>query len=72
MALRVRVSPPAFIPDLIESLSRGDCLPSRVTTDTCLVWHPYARDDQEARLELGFFLRAWQARHPGVAVDFVA
>jgi hypothetical protein len=71
MSLRVRVSHPAFIGDLIESLSRGDCLPSQLTYDTCLVWHPYARDDHEARTELGFFLKAWQARHPGVAVDVV-
>ena len=71
MSLRVRLSHPAFIADLIDSLSRGDCLPSQLTDDTCLVWHPYARDDQEARIELRFFLKAWQARHPGVAVDFV-
>lgn len=69
MSLRIRISHPTAIDDLIESLARGDCVPSRVADDTWQVWHPYARDDQEARVELRFFLRAWQRRHPGVAVD---
>jgi hypothetical protein len=71
MSFRVRVSHPGVITDLIEALWRGDCVPDQVAADTCVVVHPFAFDDREASIEIGFFLKAWQARHPGVAAELV-
>jgi hypothetical protein len=41
-------------------------VPARVDDETVDVIHPDATDAREARTELGFFLRAWQSRHPEV------
>lgn len=71
MSLRIRVSQPEAITDLIESLLRGDCVPKQVSEDTCLVLYPYAADEREARVELSFFLDAWELMHPGVVAELV-
>jgi hypothetical protein len=59
----VRVTPPELTDELIRSLSEGDCLVHRVNEDTCSVFHLYARNVYEARLELRLFLDAWAMRH---------
>jgi hypothetical protein len=43
-------------------------VPARVDDETVDVIHPDATDAREARTELGFFLRAWQSRHPEVVL----
>ena len=57
--LRVRLSSPALGEDLVEALVAGDCLCARTGDNTLVVLHRAASDEAEARLELGFFLRAW-------------
>jgi hypothetical protein len=59
----VRVTPSEHTDRLIESLREGDCLIHRVSRDMFSVFHLYARDTREARVELGLFLRAWALRH---------
>ena len=56
---------------LVETLRRGDCVSSRVRDDELDVTHPQAETDVVARMELRFFLRAWQAQHSHVRVDLV-
>jgi hypothetical protein len=63
-ALIVNVNRPELLDDLLVSLRRNDCLASRTGSRTCVVEHPAAVDDAEARVEIGFFLRAWQSQHP--------
>jgi hypothetical protein len=69
--MRVRLSDASYAHDLTAALLRGDSLVTPAGHDTFTVVHPFARDEHEARMELLFFLRAWQARHPGVDVEIV-
>ena len=59
--LRVRLSRPEIADELTDALAAGDCLCARVDEDTLLVVHRFATNDDEARIELEFFLRAWSA-----------
>jgi hypothetical protein len=66
--MTVQLSDASYLEELAAALLRGDCLPTRTGPDTLAVAHPWARDENEARTEVLFFLRAWQARHPNVEV----
>jgi hypothetical protein len=69
--MRVHVSDSASLPRLVDDLLRGGCVPSAVDEETVEVIQPYAEDAREARTELVFFLRAWQARHPDVELTLI-
>lgn len=56
-------------PDLEVALHAGDCVLSEIDEESLEVIHPYALDHDEARVEIQFFLRAWQMRHPDVSVE---
>ena len=66
--LKVHVSDSACLDALVGDLLQGGCVPARVDDETVEVIHPEAADSREARTELGFFLRAWQSRHPEVVL----
>jgi hypothetical protein len=51
-------------------LAAGDCLCARTGDHTLVVLHRAASDEAEARVELGFFLRAWSSRR-GVSAELV-
>jgi hypothetical protein len=70
--MRVHVNDAACVDALVGDLLRGGCVPARVDEETVDVIHPDAEDATEARTELGFFLRAWQSRHPEVVVTIAA
>lgn len=70
--MRIRISEPQLLPQLLESLSNGDCLATPVDAATCEVVHAQAADEREARIELLFFLRAWIRQHPDVRAELVA
>ena len=67
--LRVRVSRPELAEELAEALAAGDCLCARTGEESLVVVHRAAADETEARIELGFFLRAWEQRHAGVRAE---
>jgi hypothetical protein len=71
MAMRIRVSDPRLIGDLMKSLLRNGCVVQRKSAATCTVVHVDALDMDEATTELRFFLRAWQARHAPVTAALV-
>jgi hypothetical protein len=62
---------PELTDDLVRALTAGDCLCSRLSLDTLVVFHRAAVDESEARTELRFFLDAWSARHGDPAVSLV-
>lgn len=70
--MRIRISDPRLLPQLVESLVRGGCVPSALDAETCEVWHPLAFDESEARTELTFFLRAWSRQHADVRTELLA
>jgi hypothetical protein len=67
--MRVHLSDSSLLGALTEDLLRGGCVPSAAGDGALDVIQPDARDAREARLELTFFLRAWQSRHPEVEVS---
>lgn len=70
--LRIRVNDAAMLAELRASLEDADCSAVPVSDDTLLVTHPFAHDEHEARLELKFFLAAWQAARPGAEAELVS
>jgi len=64
----VEITQPALLPDLISGLERSGCAADRVAPSACRVRDLDAADAKEGRLELAFFVRAWQLGHPGVEV----
>jgi hypothetical protein len=69
--MRVQVSEPRLLPQLVDSLLRSDCVATRVDDRTFEVLHADAHDEHEARVELLFFLRAWANGHPDVRAELV-
>jgi hypothetical protein len=70
--MTVEITRPELLADLIEVLSRSGCPAIRTAATRCHVRHPAATSDVEARLEVAFFLRAWQLAHPGVTATLTA
>lgn len=70
--MKVHVSDPAFVYDLLASLQRANYSASQAGADVVEVRVPPAATAEQAHLHLGFYLANWRARHPGVVADFVA
>ena len=69
--LRIHVNDNAALADLRQALMEADCSIAQVAEDTLLVTDPL-EDETETRMELAFFLRAWQAKRPGAEVELLA
>jgi hypothetical protein len=69
--LRIRITNPALWWDLLQSLATGGCSAVRLPDGTVEVTHHSAADDREARVELAFFVRAWQTKHPDVTAEVI-
>jgi hypothetical protein len=66
MALRLELSDEKLLGDLIKALAHQGCLSDRIAPNACRIAYPQTWTAREAQLELTFFVRAWQANHPGV------
>jgi hypothetical protein len=64
--MTIEITDSDLLTDLVDAFARGGCIADRTTGTACSVVHPLASDDDEALLEVAFFLRAWQLRHPDV------
>jgi hypothetical protein len=71
-AFRIRIADPALRPDLLASLDEGNCSAVQLADGTLEVVHRQASTHYEARLELAFFVRAWQARHPEAVAELIS
>jgi hypothetical protein len=72
--VRIRLSHPGVADELRSALEDADCVAALDTDDTVDVELPWATDEtdaRQARLELMFFVKAWQAQHPGLEAAFV-
>ena len=65
-ALIVHVNRPELLDDLVGALRKSGCRARATGPWSCAVEHLDAVDDNEARVEVTFFLRAWQTRHDAV------
>ena len=70
-SFRIRITDPTLWWDLLQSLDVGDCSAVRLSDGTYEVFHRQAANDRDARLELAFFVRAWQSKHPHVVAELV-
>ena len=67
--MKVQVSDPAFVYDLLASLKRANYAATQTGTSTVYVRIPASSTVEQARLHLGFYLANWRARHPGIVAD---
>jgi hypothetical protein len=68
---RIHVNNENALADLRQALTDADCSIAQVGGDTLLVTHPLT-DEAEARIELVFFLRAWQAKRTDAEIELLA
>jgi len=61
--LTVHVNRPELVDDLVRALRKSGCRVRRTGPWSCAVEHVEATDENEARVEVTFFLRAWQSHH---------
>lgn len=69
--MKVHVSDPAFVYDLLTSLRHANYAAAQTSSDTVEVSLPPTSTLEQAQLHLGFYLANWRARHPGVVADLV-
>ncbi|MGH3047745.1 MAG: hypothetical protein ACRDNC_12185 [Gaiellaceae bacterium] len=69
--MKVHVSDPAFVYDLLTSLQRANYAAAQTDSDTVEVSIPTTATPEQAKLHLGFYLANWRARHPGIVADLV-
>ena len=67
--MRIKVNPEAR-EELLAFLRRADCVARADGEDAVIVEVPDA-DEEQSRLEVDLYLRAWQARHPDVEAHFL-
>ena len=72
--MRLTVSDPAVIPDLLAALRRGDCVADRAADgiEVAFPWVATIADARQAIVELTFFARTWELAHPGLSVALEA
>jgi hypothetical protein len=65
--VRVRISEPELLGDLVESLSRASCRVERFGEDEIEIGSPSPLlTPDQARKEIGLYLVLWRVKHPGV------
>ncbi|HET7855031.1 MAG TPA: hypothetical protein VFL41_01095 [Gaiellaceae bacterium] len=61
--MRIHVQPDA-VDDLLDYLRRANCKAEVGPDGTVIVEVPDAYGEEQARMELDLYLKAWQASHP--------
>jgi hypothetical protein len=64
--MKINVSNPALVDDLLEFLRRAKCTATVAEDGSIEVEVPEAYGDEQARMEIDLYLKAWQAAHPDV------
>jgi hypothetical protein len=70
--MRVKLSDPTRLEELRSALRNSGVASVPVAEDTLIVLHPFALDEEEARVEITFFIKAWLAKRPDLDVDLAA
>jgi hypothetical protein len=68
--MRINV-PPDAREELLEFLRRADCQAEAIDDVTLLVDVPAALGEEQARMEVDLYLKAWQASHPDVELHLL-
>lgn len=68
--MRIQV-PPEAREDLLEFLRRANCQVVAEDEGTLLVEVPDALGEEQARMEVDLYLKAWQASRPDIEAHFL-
>jgi hypothetical protein len=66
--MRIRLSDPALVDDLLKFLRERQCVAEQSSEDTLDVELPEVSRGDAAALELDLYLRVWEATHPRAVV----
>jgi hypothetical protein len=69
--MRIKVRPEAR-EELLQFLRRADCQAEVEDDSTVVVNVPAAMGEEQARMEVDLYLKAWQASHPGLEAEVEA
>lgn len=68
--MKIHVSPAAQ-EDLLQFLRRADCVAAAEGEATVVVEVPDALGEEQARMEVDLYLKAWQASHPDLEARLI-
>ena len=68
--MRIQV-PPEAREEILKFLRRANCRAEAESDDTLVVEVPDALGEEQARMEVDLYLKAWQASHPDVEAHFL-
>jgi len=71
LVIQIRLNDPAALEELRATLAASDYSTARIDAATLLVTRPLAIDEDDARVELAFYLKAWAITHPGVEAELI-
>ena len=69
--MRIRLSNPSRLRDLIDYLQRGEYVAVEAAGKTVEAHLPRVADERRARNELRLYLATWMAMNPGVTAEIV-
>jgi hypothetical protein len=69
--MRIKV-PPEAREELLQFLRQADCQAEAEDDSTVVVQVPAALGEEQARMEVDLYLKAWQASHPDMELDVEA
>jgi hypothetical protein len=69
--IRIRLNDDAALEELRATLAASDYSTARVDDSTLLVTHPLSIDEDAARVDLIFYLKAWGVAHPEVEAELL-
>jgi len=64
--MKLELSDEKLLGELMGVLAGHGCRADQIAPNVCRIVYPRAWTARDARLELPFFVRAWQVNHPGV------
>jgi hypothetical protein len=70
--MQIHVAEQNHLDDLLAFLRRIGCIALRVDDSTLEVNMPETTNERAERLELGTYLKTWQARHPDAEAKLIA
>jgi hypothetical protein len=68
--MKIKV-PPEAREDLLQFLRRADCQVAVEAEDTVVVDVPAALGEEQARMEVDLYLKAWQASRPEIEANLL-
>lgn len=69
--MRVQISDPARLQDLLDFLRRAECVAEQARRDEADVYVPRASSETQARRELELYLQTWEAMNPDALTQII-